>query len=173
MGESVGDPSVLIVGSGPAGLFAAYELGRHGVKPRIVEQRLEPHHETRGTALQPGVLDVLDRAGLIEPFISAGMHIRHVQVLGPGMREIASSDFGGLRGRYEFQCCQPQWRTEQILRDHLARAGVHVEYGAELLRSKTIRGRCVSRLTSADRPPSSIRATYSALTAPTVSPVIR
>ena len=37
--------SVLIVGSGPAGLFAASELVRHGVKPRIVEQRLEPHHE--------------------------------------------------------------------------------------------------------------------------------
>ena len=60
------------------------------------------------------------------------MHIRHVQVMGPGMREIASSDFGGLHGRYEFQCCQPQWRTEQISRDHLARAGVQVEYGAEV-----------------------------------------
>ena len=32
-------PSVLIVGSGPAGLFAACELKRHGVMPRIVEKK--------------------------------------------------------------------------------------------------------------------------------------
>ena len=132
MGESVDEPSVLIVGSGPAGLFAASELVRHGVKPRIVEKRLKPHHETRGTALQPGVLEIVDRAGLIEPFISAGVHIKHTQLLGPSMRRIASTDFGGLGGRYEFQCSQPQWRTEQILRDHLARRGVEVEYGAEV-----------------------------------------
>jgi 2-polyprenyl-6-methoxyphenol hydroxylase-like FAD-dependent oxidoreductase len=132
MGESFGEPDVLIVGSGPAGLFAACELVRHGVKPRIVEQRLAPHHETRGTALQPAVLEIIDRAGLIEPFISAGVHIKHTQVLGPGMRQVASADFGGLSSRYEFQCSQPQWRTEQILRDHLARLGVEVEYGAEV-----------------------------------------
>jgi 2-polyprenyl-6-methoxyphenol hydroxylase-like FAD-dependent oxidoreductase len=45
-------PVVLIVGTGPAGLFAACELVRHGVKLRIVERRLEPHHEARGTAIR-------------------------------------------------------------------------------------------------------------------------
>ena len=79
-------PSVLIVGSGPAGLFAACELMRHGVKPRIVEQRLAPHHETRGTALQPAVLEILDRASLVEPFLAAGVHIKHAQLMGPGMQ---------------------------------------------------------------------------------------
>ncbi len=125
-------PSVLIVGSGPAGLFAACELARHGVKPRIVEKRLAPHRETRGTALQPAVLDIIDRAGLIEPFIGGGVHIRHSQLMGPGMRPIMSADFDGLGCRYEFQCSQPQWRTEQILRDHLTARGVKVEYGAEV-----------------------------------------
>jgi 6-methylpretetramide 4-monooxygenase / 4-hydroxy-6-methylpretetramide 12a-monooxygenase len=132
MSKAASTPSVLIVGSGPAGLFAACELVRHGVKPRIVERRLKPHHETRGTALQPGVLDIIDRAGMIEPFINAGVHTRHTQVMGPGMRQIASADFAGLGSRYEFQCCQPQWRTEQILRDHLALRGVEIEYGAEV-----------------------------------------
>jgi len=132
MAESLVEPSLLIVGSGPAGLFAACELVRHGVKPRIVERRLAPHHETRGTALQPAVLDIIDRAGLIEPFISGGVHIKHSQLLGPGMRPIISADFAGLGCRYEFQCSQPQWRTEQILRNHLARHGVAVEYGVEV-----------------------------------------
>ena len=118
MSEVPDTPSVLIVGSGPAGLFAACELTRHGVKPRIVEQRLAPHHETRGTALQPAVLDIVERAGLIEAFLSAGVHIKHSQLMGPGMRQIMGADFGGVGCRYEFQCSQPQWRTEQILRDH-------------------------------------------------------
>jgi 2-polyprenyl-6-methoxyphenol hydroxylase-like FAD-dependent oxidoreductase len=132
MAERVSMPSVLIIGSGPAGLFAACELMRHGVKPRIVERRLTPHHETRGTALQPAVLDIVERAGLIEPFISAGVHIKHSQLFGPGMHPIMNADFGGLGCRYEFQCSQPQWRTEQILRDHLAARGVKVEYGTEV-----------------------------------------
>ena len=51
---------VLIIGAGPAGLFAASELLRHGVRSRIVERRAAPHHETRGTALQPAVLETLD-----------------------------------------------------------------------------------------------------------------
>ena len=74
-------PTVLIVGTGPAGLFAACELLRHGVKSRVVERRLAPHGETRGTALQPAVLEILDRAGLIEPFLRAGVRIRHIQLL--------------------------------------------------------------------------------------------
>ena len=84
--ESAPAPSVLIVGSGPAGLFAACELLRHGVKPRVVERRLAPHHEARGTALQPAVLEIIDRAGLIEPFLRASVHIRRIRLLGPGLR---------------------------------------------------------------------------------------
>jgi 2-polyprenyl-6-methoxyphenol hydroxylase-like FAD-dependent oxidoreductase len=132
MPESISEPSILIVGSGPAGLFAACELVRHGVTPRIVEQRSAPHHETRGTALQPGVLEIIDRAGLIEPFISGAVHIKHSQILGPGMREIVSVNFAEVGCRYGFQCSQPQWRTEQILRDHLASRGVEIEYGVEV-----------------------------------------
>ena len=49
--------AVLIVGTGPAGLFAACELVRHGVKPRVVERKPAPHQEARGTALQPATLD--------------------------------------------------------------------------------------------------------------------
>jgi 2-polyprenyl-6-methoxyphenol hydroxylase-like FAD-dependent oxidoreductase len=83
--EAASAPAVLIVGTGPAGLFAACELLRHGVRPRIVERRLAPHHEARGTALQPATLEIIDRGGLIEPFLRAGMRIRQVQLLGPGL----------------------------------------------------------------------------------------
>jgi 2-polyprenyl-6-methoxyphenol hydroxylase-like FAD-dependent oxidoreductase len=124
--------AVLIVGTGPAGLFAACELVRHGVKPRVVERGLQPHHEARGTAIQPATLEVIERAGLIEPFLRAGVHIRQVELLGPGLREIATTKFAGIGCKYEFQCCLPQWRTETILREHLDRLGVEIECGAEV-----------------------------------------
>ena len=97
LGETASVPAVLIVGTGPAGLFAACELVRHGVKPRVVERRLAPHHEARGTAIQPATLEIIDRAGLIEPFLRAGVHIRQVQLLGPGLQEIATTKFAWYR----------------------------------------------------------------------------
>ena len=125
-------PSVLIVGAGPGGLFAARELLRHGVKPRVVERRLAPHRETRGTLLQPAVMEMLDRAGLAQPFLRAGVHIRRLQLLGPGLQEIGSENFADAGCRYDFQCSQPQWRTEAILREHLGNLGLAVEFGTEV-----------------------------------------
>jgi 2-polyprenyl-6-methoxyphenol hydroxylase-like FAD-dependent oxidoreductase len=97
-----------------------------------VEHRLSAHHEARGTAIQPATLEVIERAGLIEPFLHAGVHIRQVQLLGPGLREIATTKFVGVGSKYEFQCSLPQWRTETILREHLDSLGVKIEYGTEV-----------------------------------------
>ena len=122
---------VLVIGAGPAGLFAASELLRHGVKPRIVEQRSAPHHQTRGTSLQPAVLEVLHRAGVIEPFLADSARIKEIELLGPGQARVGLVELAGLGCKYEFQCSQPQWRTESVLRDHLAGQGLQVEFGVE------------------------------------------
>jgi 2-polyprenyl-6-methoxyphenol hydroxylase-like FAD-dependent oxidoreductase len=134
------DTQVLIIGAGPAGLFAASELLRHGVRPRIVEQRRAPHHETRGTALQPAVLETLDRGGVVEPFLADSVRIKQIELLGPEMQPIALVELAGLGCKYEFQCSQPQWRTETVLRDHLARRGLEVEFGTEATSIEPERG---------------------------------
>lgn len=126
-------PTVLITGAGPAGLFAACELVRHGVRPRILERRTAPHGETRGTIIQPAVLEMIERGGLIEPFLGAGVRVRQVHLLGPGFTEIAVSTFAGIGSPYEFQLSLPQWRTEAILREHLAGLGVAIEFGTEVV----------------------------------------
>jgi 2-polyprenyl-6-methoxyphenol hydroxylase-like FAD-dependent oxidoreductase len=125
-------PTVLIVGAGPAGLFAACELLRHGVNPRVVERRLAPHGETRGTALQPAVLEILDRGGLIEAFLRVGVRIRDIQLLGPGLRVIGTANFADIGCKYEFQCSLPQWHTEAILREHLESLGLEIEFGTDV-----------------------------------------
>ena len=129
--EARSDTQVLIIGAGPAGLFAASELLRHGVRPRIVEQKPAPHHETRGTAFQPATLEILDKAGVIEPFLKESVRIKEIELLGPGQARIGLAELAGLGCKYEFQCSQPQWFTEAALRDHLAGQGLQVEFGVE------------------------------------------
>src|SRR5579875_3241698 len=125
-------PPVLIVGAGPAGLFAAYELARYGVPTRIVERLREPHHESRATAIQPAGLEPLARAGLDQTFLKAGARVRRTRFIGPGMNEITTSSFDGIGSVYEFQCSLPQWRTEEIFTEHLQLQGRQVERGIEV-----------------------------------------
>ena len=58
--RQVGAPEVLIVGTGPAGLFCAYELARHGVGSCLID---------RGKQVQPRRHDLkgLNRRGLVDP----------------------------------------------------------------------------------------------------------
>jgi uncharacterized FAD-dependent dehydrogenase len=58
--RQVGEPEVIIVGTGPAGLFCAYELARHGVGCRLIE---------RGKQVQPRRHDLkgLNRLGVVDP----------------------------------------------------------------------------------------------------------
>ena len=136
--DAPSNTQVLIIGAGPAGLFAACELLRHGVKPRIVEQRSAPHHETRGTGLQPAILEVLHKGGVVAPFLASSARIREVELWVQSSGAIGLAEFAGLGCKYEFQCSQPQWRTETVLRDHLAGQGLKIEFGVE---AKSDRGR--------------------------------
>ena len=124
---------ILIVGAGPAGLFAACQLARHGVMPRVVEQQLVPHRQARATAIQPASLELLARAGVLAPFLEASVHVRRTRLLGPGRTEIGVSDFSGISCPYEYQCSLPQWRTEDILLAHFHRLGGVVERGTKVL----------------------------------------
>ncbi|HWA80369.1 MAG TPA: FAD-dependent monooxygenase [Acetobacteraceae bacterium] len=124
---------VLIAGAGPAGLFAACELARHGVVPRIVERRLVPHHQTRATAIQPAGLELLARAGVLAPFLESSVRVRRTRFYAPGFVPLAMSSFEGIDCPHEYQCSLPQWQTEKILTDHLGNFGISVERGTTVL----------------------------------------
>ncbi|HUC18468.1 MAG TPA: FAD-dependent monooxygenase [Acetobacteraceae bacterium] len=132
-GRGTDQSYVLIIGAGPAGLFAACELARHGVMPRIVERRMVPHHQARATAIQPAGLELLARAGVLEPFIESSIHVRRTRFYAPGFAALAVSSFEGIDCPHEYQCSLPQWRTEEILTEHLQSFGVSVERGTTVL----------------------------------------
>lgn len=124
---------VLIIGAGPAGLFAACELARHGVVTRIVERRMVPHHQARATAIQPAGLELLARAGVLAPFLESSIHVRRTRFYAPGFVPLAISSFDGIDCPHEYQCSLPQWRTEEILTEHLSSFGISVERGTTVL----------------------------------------
>jgi hypothetical protein len=119
-GESAG-PAVLVVGAGPSGLFSAVELARHGVPSRVVERRPRPHRQARATALQPGTLEILYQAGLLDQVLANSVHLGFVRFFDAQLRCVAETAFAGAGCPWEFQCSLPQWRTGR--RRAPARAG--------------------------------------------------
>jgi 2-polyprenyl-6-methoxyphenol hydroxylase-like FAD-dependent oxidoreductase len=120
---------VLVVGAGPSGLFSAIELARHGVQARVIERNAQPHHQARATALQPGTLELLSRAGLMDAVLAASEHLRYARVLDANLGLVSELDFAGTGCKWEFQCSLPQWRTEEILADRLRELGIAIERG--------------------------------------------
>ncbi len=125
-------PQVLIIGGGPSGLFAACELARHGIAARLIERELVPHRQARGTSLQPATLEVLDRAGILEPFLQAGVAVRQAVVIGPDHQTLSRGCMDQVDAPWPFQCCLPQWRTEALLTARLEELGGKLEHGVSV-----------------------------------------
>jgi 2-polyprenyl-6-methoxyphenol hydroxylase-like FAD-dependent oxidoreductase len=125
-------PQVLIIGGGPSGLFAACELARHGIASRLIERDLRPHRQARGTSLQPATLEVLDRAGILELFLQAGVAVRQALVLGPDHQPLSRGRMDQVDAPWPFQCCLPQWRTEALLTTRLEEWGGQLEHGVSV-----------------------------------------
>src|SRR5216684_4837268 len=128
MGGS-GEADVLVIGAGPAGLFAALELARHGVRARVVGRAPKPHRQARATALQPATLEILQSAGCLDRVLRVSVHVRFARVFDAGLRCLSEQAFAGAGCRWEFQCSLPQWRTEQILTERLTDLGGGVDRG--------------------------------------------
>jgi 2-polyprenyl-6-methoxyphenol hydroxylase-like FAD-dependent oxidoreductase len=126
------DTQVIIIGAGPTGLTLGIELARRSIAFRLIDAAEGPQPGSRGKGIQPRTLEVFEDLGVIGGILEAGtpyprFHVR----LGP-----FSLRLGPLGGRkqatervpYPNLWLVPQYRTEEILRQHLAQLGGQVEF---------------------------------------------
>ena len=113
------DPSVLIAGGGPVGLFCALLLGRQGISVRLFDVNPEPQDDPRAATIHPGTLEVLGAVpGLVEDMAQAGLVAPIFQFWDrPSGRKVAELDHALLRDDTPFpfviQC--EQFKTARLL----------------------------------------------------------
>ncbi|MEP9379524.1 FAD-dependent monooxygenase [Aquabacter sp. CN5-332] len=126
-------PSVLIVGAGPTGLTLATSLQRQGVSFRIVDKLPVAAPVSKALAVWSGSLEAFAALGVADDFIATGIRMSHIRV-GDGAHELAAMPIAeGVDSAFPFTLIVPQSKTEEILAAHLAKAGLAVERGVELV----------------------------------------
>ena len=154
---------VLIVGAGPTGLTLACELARRGVGVRILDKAGEYFTGSRGKAISPRTLEVLDDLGVAQRIMQASMLNQRMRTY-DGHRVVSEvvvnpeaphDDAVPYRGAVLI----PQWRTESILRDQLARYHVTVELDQEVIAIEQ-RDDHIDVLVSHDGTTADLRADY-------------
>ena len=125
---------VLVVGAGPTGLTLAAALAAQGVRARIIDRGLGRVHESRALAIQPRTLEVLAGLGVTDEIVAAGNRTVHLRLHARGRSvQVPLFDLGGADTAYPYLLFLSQAETERILAERLARAGVAVERGVELV----------------------------------------
>lgn len=141
---------VLIVGAGPTGLVMACALARHGLRPRIVDQRTEPAPDSRALTVQARSLEILESLGVVERFLERGRRIDHMEMIS-GNSRLARFSLDELDSPFPFTLVLSQRETERILEDELQqRYSLTVERGVELRSFVADAGGVVSRLADSD-----------------------
>jgi 2-polyprenyl-6-methoxyphenol hydroxylase-like FAD-dependent oxidoreductase len=123
---------VLVVGAGPVGLTMASELARSGIRCRIIDKADGPASTSRALAIFPRTLEMFEMMGMSEEVLKAGHQLNGVAIYNRS-GQIGHVGFSNLTSRYRFAISLPQSETERLLREHLARFGIGVEWGKELV----------------------------------------
>ena len=126
------DTDVLIVGAGPVGLFLANECVRRGLRARIIESSASQSEHSKALAVFPRTLEILDMAGLVDPFLGKANRVTSVAVMTRD-RRLAEVRFTPEGTPYPFVAMIPQDVTERLLVEHLTGAGGVVEYETQFV----------------------------------------
>jgi 2-polyprenyl-6-methoxyphenol hydroxylase-like FAD-dependent oxidoreductase len=132
MRNAATDTDVLIAGAGPVGLFLANECTRRGLRWRIFEARSTQSLHSKALAIFPRTLEILDMAGLVDPFLQRANRVTSVAVVTHG-RRLAHMRFEPQQSPYPFVAMVPQDVTEKLLVEALQDTGGTVEYETPLV----------------------------------------
>lgn len=128
--------NILIVGAGPTGLTTALELARRGVTPTIVDVKEKQSTRSRAVGILPKTIETLNRTGVGDKMLEAGVKIKRVSMYRDG-NQLIDLDIPESMDAGEFITGLPQDETETIMSDTLSEFGVSVQYGREVTNVKT------------------------------------
>ena len=125
------DHPIVIIGAGPAGMMLAYMLASNGVAVRVLERHKDFDREFRGEFVQPSVVEVLEKLGVLGALRMKGcvVPIRAVR-MHRGKRAFASNvgPGGGPAGQALHQPSFLALLHEQCLRH----SGYRLDLGAKV-----------------------------------------
>jgi len=122
---------VLVVGAGPVGLVLACELARRDVPVRVIDRLERPTDESRAIVVHARSLEMLQRIGVIDDFLGAGIRTT-AMTLHSGGDELGRLELDMVDSPFPFSLTLPQTATEAILAARLEAFGGRVERGCEL-----------------------------------------
>lgn len=109
---------VIIVGGGPVGLLLACLLRKSGLRFRVLEKRTLPITHSAAIGITPPSLHILDKLGLAQEFIDAGVKVRDCFVHGRKAK-LGCVSFRDIPDEHRFILSLPQATTIAILQSHL------------------------------------------------------
>ncbi len=125
------ETAVLIVGAGPVGLTAAAALSQLGVACRVIDKNAQAVTESRALGIQARTIELLDRLGLVEPFLAEGVLGQAGRIFLDGQEKI-HFEFSHLESPYPCVLLLEQNRTERLLGQFVTGQGVSVDRLTEL-----------------------------------------
>src|SRR5262245_16410665 len=96
-------PRIIVVGAGPVGVVAALACAQHGFAVTLLEAESKVDDSPRAATTHPATLEMIDRLGLIEPFIAQGLVARYFHFWDrPARTRVAEFDHDLLRDETRF-----------------------------------------------------------------------
>ncbi|MFA3836771.1 FAD-dependent monooxygenase [Streptomyces aureus] len=148
--------TVIVVGSGPTGLFLAGDLAAAGVPVTVVEKR--PHkisNLSRAFVLHARTLEQLDARGLADGIEAKGQPLDTLSLFGR-----LAVDLSDLPSRFQHLLVLPQYEVEAALQQRAADAGVTFAYETEVTGLTQDADGVTLQVRTGDGEPTTMRAAY-------------
>jgi 2-polyprenyl-6-methoxyphenol hydroxylase-like FAD-dependent oxidoreductase len=146
------DTEVLVVGAGPTGLMLANQLGRRGVRARIIDRHAGPSLQTRALGVQARTLEIYSQLGIVERALELGKRATGANMWAGGRRtaRVPLGDIGRDLSPYPFVLILGQDDNERLLGDALRNWGMAIEWNTELVGLKQEADRITAQLKQPD-----------------------
>jgi 2-polyprenyl-6-methoxyphenol hydroxylase-like FAD-dependent oxidoreductase len=156
------DTDVLIVGGGPTGLMLANQLGRRGVRAKIIDRHSGPAQQSRAMAVHARTLEIYSKLGIAERALELGKQGGGANMWAGGKRRarIPIGDMGKSLSPFPFVLMLGQDDNERIMGEHLRKWGMAVQWNTELVSFEQAPDRVTATLKQPDGATRKVTAAY-------------